>query len=60
VDSSYFALPSPSNSQLWAERTPPEFQFNFKAYRLFTGHQTPPQAFPPDIQQALPALAGAD
>src|SRR6266702_5117979 len=40
VDSSYYAMPSASNSVLWAERTPPHFTFNIKAFRLFTGHQT--------------------
>lgn len=58
VDSSFFAMPSPSNSVLWAARTPPGFTFNVKAWRLFTGHQTPPQAFPPDLQQQLPPLDG--
>lgn len=56
VDSSFFAMPQPSNSQLWVERTPPDFRFNIKAFRLLTGHQTPPQAFPPDLQAALPPL----
>src|ERR1700704_18793 len=53
VDSSYYALPSPENSRLWVERTPPEFIFNIKAFRLFTGHQTAPSALPPDIAEAL-------
>lgn len=56
VDSSFFAMPSPSNSVLWAERTPPGFLFNVKAWRLFTGHQTPAAAFPPDLQPLLPPL----
>jgi uncharacterized protein YecE (DUF72 family) len=54
VDSSYYAMPSASNAQLWTERTPDGFTFNFKAFRLFTGHQTSPQALPPDIAMALP------
>ena len=37
VDSSYYAMPSPSTSQLWVERTPADFVFNVKAFRLFTG-----------------------
>ena len=57
VDSSFFALPDPANSVRWAERTPPEFEFNVKAFRLLTGHQTPAQAFPADLQPLLPALA---
>ena len=42
VDSSYYAMPAPQVAQLWAERTPPSFKFNIKAFRLFTGHQTSP------------------
>jgi uncharacterized protein YecE (DUF72 family) len=53
VDSSYYAIPVPQTAQLWAERTPPGFVFNVKAFRLFTGHQTQPKVFPKDIQQAL-------
>jgi uncharacterized protein YecE (DUF72 family) len=56
VDSSYYAMPSPSNSQLWAERTPDDFVFNIKAFRLFTGHQTSPVVLHKDIQDALPPM----
>lgn len=38
VDSSYYAMPTARNAQLWAERTPDDFTFNVKAFRLFTGH----------------------
>jgi uncharacterized protein YecE (DUF72 family) len=58
VDSSFYAMPSPANSVLWAERTPADFKFNVKAFRVFTGHQTPPAVFPKDIAAALPALSG--
>jgi uncharacterized protein YecE (DUF72 family) len=54
VDSSYYGMPSATNSQLWTERTPEGFTFNFKAFRLFTGHQTSPDALPRDIAMALP------
>jgi uncharacterized protein YecE (DUF72 family) len=54
IDSSYYAMPSARNAQLWAERTPPAFTFNIKAFRLFTGHQTAPAALPKDIAAALP------
>ncbi|WP_296653656.1 DUF72 domain-containing protein [Paraburkholderia sp.] len=54
ADSSYYAMPSGSNAALWVERTPPHFVFNIKAFRLFTGHQTPRDKFPGDIQAALP------
>jgi uncharacterized protein YecE (DUF72 family) len=53
VDSSYYAMPSPQVAQLWAERTPPDFTFSIKAFRLFTGHQTSPAALPKDIAEAL-------
>lgn len=53
VDSSYYAMPSPSNAAKWAERTPPGFIFNLKFFRVFTGHQTPKQALPKDIGEAL-------
>jgi len=59
VDSSYYAMPAPSTSQLWAERTPPGFVMNVKAFRLFTGHQTSPTVLHKDIRDALPpALSG--
>jgi uncharacterized protein YecE (DUF72 family) len=53
VNSSYYALPSESNSKLWVERTPPDFIFNVKAFRLFTGHQTPLDALPVPVRAAL-------
>jgi uncharacterized protein YecE (DUF72 family) len=53
VDSSYYAMPSPSTSQLWVERTPPAFIFNVKAFRLFTGHATETKVMHKDIAQAL-------
>lgn len=53
VDSSYYALPSARNAALWVERTPATFRFNVKAFRLFTGHQTPAAALPRDIATEL-------
>ncbi len=53
VDSSYYALPSARNAALWIERTPPDFVFNVKSFRLFTQHQTPPSVLPADIRIAL-------
>lgn len=53
VDSSYYAMPTPQNAALWAERTPQDFTFNVKAFRLFTGHQALATALHRDIQQAL-------
>lgn len=56
VDSSFYALPSPANAVLWTQRTPSDFVFSVKAFRLLTGHQTPPAVLPADIAAALPAL----
>jgi uncharacterized protein YecE (DUF72 family) len=53
VDSSYYGMPTPVNAQLWAQRTPDDFVFNVKAFRLFTGHQTSPVVLHKDLQQAL-------
>ncbi len=54
VDSSYYAMPVPTTTQLWAERTPDHFTMNVKAFRLFTGHQTSPAVLAKDIRAALP------
>ena len=54
VNSSYYALPSVENSKVWAQRTPADFTFNVKAFRLFTGHQTTPDALPPPVRDRLP------
>jgi uncharacterized protein YecE (DUF72 family) len=53
VDSSYYAMPERSNAALWAARTPDGFLFNVKAFRLFTGHQTPLASLPADVRAAL-------
>jgi uncharacterized protein YecE (DUF72 family) len=57
VDSSYYAMPAVETAQLWAERTPPGFVMNVKAFRLFTGHQTQPKVLPKDIQEQLAGTA---
>jgi uncharacterized protein YecE (DUF72 family) len=51
VDSTYYSMPTLRNSQLWAERTPLAFVFDIKAFRIFTGHQTPIEALPADIRR---------
>jgi len=53
VDSSYYALPNERNGYLWAERTPEDFVFNFKAFRIFTQHPTPLISLPKDIRDGL-------
>ncbi|MBU1439710.1 MAG: DUF72 domain-containing protein, partial [Gammaproteobacteria bacterium] len=50
VDSSYYAIPTPTNAHNWAARTPEQFVFNIKAFRLFTGHQTDPKVLHKDIK----------
>jgi uncharacterized protein YecE (DUF72 family) len=57
IDSSYYAIPALSVSRNWALRTPPDFVFNIKAFRTFTGHQTSPSVLSKDIQAALGDLA---
>lgn len=60
VDSSYYAMPVPATTALWAARTPDHFRMNVKAFRLFTDHPAQPKVLPPDVREALPkALAGA-
>jgi uncharacterized protein YecE (DUF72 family) len=58
VDSTYYGLPSERNAGLWVERTPDNFTFDVKAFRLLTQHPTPPSALPKDLRESLPgALA---
>jgi len=54
VDSSYYGLPAERNAALWVERTPAEFMFDVKAFRLLTQHPTPPSALPKDLRESLP------
>jgi uncharacterized protein YecE (DUF72 family) len=52
VDATYYALPAEQTARAWAERTPPGFTFNIKAFSLFTQHPTPVRAFPSDLREA--------
>jgi uncharacterized protein YecE (DUF72 family) len=56
VDASYYRLPDPATTHRWTQRTPDHFVFNVKAFRLFTGHATPRDAFPSDLRRALPEV----
>jgi len=56
VDSTYYGLPAERNAIVWAERTPPDFTFHVKAFRLFTGHHTSPSTLPKDIREALGSI----
>lgn len=49
VDSTYYFPPSEKNSELWAERTPPDFTFNVKAFSLLTQHPTKAEALYKDL-----------
>lgn len=55
VDSTYYGLPNERTAGAWVERTPPEFTFDIKAFRLFTLHPTGPEALPKEIRESLPA-----
>src|SRR6516162_5334434 len=57
VDATYYALPAEQTARAWAERTPPGFTFNIKAFSLFTQHPTPVRALPADLREAA---AGED
>ena len=60
IDSSYYGIPTEANALLSVERTPPEFVFNIKAYRLFTRHQTPVASLAKEIRAALGPLPKAN
>ena len=54
VDATYYALPSRRTSELWVERTPPDFTFDIKAHALMTGQPTETRRLPKDLRTALP------
>jgi uncharacterized protein YecE (DUF72 family) len=54
INSSYYAIPAARNAVLWAQRTPPGFLFNVKAYSLLTGHHPRPATLPAELQLMLP------
>jgi uncharacterized protein YecE (DUF72 family) len=53
VDSTYYGPPSERVAKLWAERTPADFVFDVKAYRLLTEHPTPPKSLWKDVREQL-------
>jgi uncharacterized protein YecE (DUF72 family) len=57
VDSTFYGPPNERNAQLWAERTPPGFVFDVKAFALLTGHGAPPERLTPELQALLPPEA---
>ncbi len=58
VDSSYYALPSRRNSEMWVERTPAHFAFDIKAHALMTGQPSEVKRLPADLKKALPKAVG--
>jgi uncharacterized protein YecE (DUF72 family) len=50
VNSSYYGIPTPDNARLWAERTPPGFVFNVKAFAMMTRHGVKPEQLPPPLR----------
>ncbi len=54
VDATYYAPPSERVAGLWVDRTPAEFTFDVKAYRLLTQHPTPPSSLWKGIREKLP------
>jgi uncharacterized protein YecE (DUF72 family) len=59
VDATYYALPARRTSELWVERTPPDFTFDIKAHALMTGQPTETKRLPKAIREALPPEAQA-
>lgn len=54
IDSSFYALPSERNSILFSKRTPADFVFHFKAFRLMTLHPTPVSSLGRTLRCYLP------
>ena len=55
VDATYYSLPARRTSELWVQRTPPDFTFDIKAHALMTGQPTETKRLPKDLREALPA-----
>ena len=55
VDATYYALVSERNAELWAERTPPGFVFNIKAYAMLTQHPVDATRLPAAVKSMLSA-----
>ncbi len=54
VDSTYYAPPSERLAGLWVTRTPADFVFDVKAFRLLTQHPTPPSSLWKDLRALVP------
>jgi uncharacterized protein YecE (DUF72 family) len=54
VDATYYSLPARRTSELWVERTPPDFTFDIKAHALMTGQPTETKRLPKGLRESLP------
>lgn len=59
VDSTFYALPSERNAELWSERTPDGFVFNVKAFGLMTHHAVAVKSLPQNVRALVPEEAAA-
>ena len=59
VDATYYSLPVRRTSELWVQRTPPDFIFDIKAHALMTGQPTETKRLPKDLREALPGEIAA-
>ncbi len=59
VDATYYSLPVRRTSELWVQRTPPDFTFDIKAHALMTGQPTETKRLPKDLREALPGDVAA-
>lgn len=55
VDATFYAPVNETVVQHWVERTPDDFLFDVKAYRLLTHHPTPPSSLWRDVRDSLGA-----
>jgi len=53
VDSTYYFPPTPELAQGWADRTPPGFTMDVKAWSLLTGHPTFPHSLWEDLHDEV-------
>ncbi|HSO95944.1 MAG TPA: DUF72 domain-containing protein [Acidimicrobiia bacterium] len=59
ADSTYYRPPSRDLTAGWASRSPAHFEFDIKAYSLFTHHPTRPETLWPDVRAGIrPEFAG--
>jgi uncharacterized protein YecE (DUF72 family) len=57
IDGSYHYFPTKHNLELWLANSPEGFNFDIKAFSLFTGHPTPFASLPHSIREGNPQLA---